>query len=168
MSGPQTSLQCSIEFDSLFEPLLDSEEAAQLLRIHPKTLQRMARRGGIPSVQIGRLWHLRRSQLNAWVEDSRAWLRRMQVKNSRLLPATVKSRLAGPKLKSISFCIGRVGKSSVKFRVPSVCNAGKQTNREQQDAHGSSAIISTGKRKGRRLRPLNVPYCSPVIWGDSS
>jgi helix-turn-helix protein len=28
-----------------FEPLLDSEEAAALLRIHPKTLQRLARRG---------------------------------------------------------------------------------------------------------------------------
>ena len=27
----------------VFEPLLDSDEAAQLLRIHPKTLQRMAR-----------------------------------------------------------------------------------------------------------------------------
>ncbi len=28
-----------------FEPLLDSDEAADLLKIHPKTLQRMARRG---------------------------------------------------------------------------------------------------------------------------
>jgi hypothetical protein len=27
------------------EPLLDTEEAAALLQIHPKTLQRMARRG---------------------------------------------------------------------------------------------------------------------------
>ena len=30
-----------------FEPLLDSVEAAALLRIHPKTLQKMARRGQI-------------------------------------------------------------------------------------------------------------------------
>jgi len=68
MSGPQTSPRSAIEFDSLFEPLLDSDEAAQLLKIHPKTLQRMARRGEIPDVQIGRLWRFRRSELNAWVE----------------------------------------------------------------------------------------------------
>ena len=68
MSGPQTSLRSAIEFDSLFEPLLDSDEAAQLLKIHPKTLQRMARLGEIPGVQIGRLWRFRRSELNAWVE----------------------------------------------------------------------------------------------------
>jgi len=29
---------------SEFEPLLDSEEAAVLLKLHPKTLQKMARR----------------------------------------------------------------------------------------------------------------------------
>jgi excisionase family DNA binding protein len=54
-TGPQTSLRSAIEFESLFEPLLDSDEAAQLLKIHPRTLQRMARRGAIPGVQIGRL-----------------------------------------------------------------------------------------------------------------
>lgn len=68
MSRPQSSLRCAIEFDSFFEPLLDSDEAAQLLKIHPKTLQRMARRGEIPGVQVGRLWRFRRSELNAWVE----------------------------------------------------------------------------------------------------
>jgi hypothetical protein len=31
-----------------FEPILDSEEAATLLKIHPKTLQRLARNGKIP------------------------------------------------------------------------------------------------------------------------
>ena len=67
MSGPQSSLCSAIEFESLFEPLLASDEAAQLLKIHPKTLQRMARRGEIPGVQIGRLWRFRRSELNAWV-----------------------------------------------------------------------------------------------------
>ena len=63
------SLSSPTEFDSLFEPLLDSDGAAQLLRIHPKTLQRMARRGEIPGVQIGKLWRFRRSELNAWMED---------------------------------------------------------------------------------------------------
>lgn len=69
MSGhPPMSPSSPTEVDSLFEPLLDSDGAAQLLRIHPKTLQRMARRGEIPSVQIGKLWRFRRSELNAWME----------------------------------------------------------------------------------------------------
>jgi excisionase family DNA binding protein len=51
-----------------FEPLLDSEEAAALLKIHPKTLQKMARRGEVVAMQIGRLWRFRASALNRWLE----------------------------------------------------------------------------------------------------
>ena len=43
-----------------FEPLLDSIEAAALLRIHPNTLKKMARR-------IGRCWRFRTSDLNEWL-----------------------------------------------------------------------------------------------------
>jgi excisionase family DNA binding protein len=50
-----------------FEPLLDSEEAAAMLKIHPKTLQRLARSGEISGVQIGKLWRFRASALNAWL-----------------------------------------------------------------------------------------------------
>jgi excisionase family DNA binding protein len=50
-----------------FEPLLDSEQAASLLRIHPKTLQKMARRGEIHGTHIGKLWRFRASDLNDWV-----------------------------------------------------------------------------------------------------
>jgi excisionase family DNA binding protein len=38
-----------------FEPLLDSDEAAALLKIHPKTLQRLARTGEIRGLQVGKL-----------------------------------------------------------------------------------------------------------------
>ncbi len=51
-----------------FERLLDSDEAAALLKIHPKTLQKMARNGDITAVQIGRLWRFRASVLNDWLE----------------------------------------------------------------------------------------------------
>jgi excisionase family DNA binding protein len=50
-----------------FELLLDSTEAAALLRIHPKTLQRMARNGDIAGIQIGKLWRFRASVLNSWL-----------------------------------------------------------------------------------------------------
>jgi excisionase family DNA binding protein len=44
-----------------------SDEAAQYLRIHPRTLTRMAQRGEIPSIQIGRLWRFRRTDLDDWL-----------------------------------------------------------------------------------------------------
>ena len=53
--------------DLRFEPLLDSDEAASLLKIHPKTLQRMARRGAITGIQVGKLWRFRASELEQWL-----------------------------------------------------------------------------------------------------
>ena len=50
-----------------FEPLLDTEQAATLLRIHPKTLQKLARAGTVEGVRIGKLWRFRASALNAWL-----------------------------------------------------------------------------------------------------
>jgi excisionase family DNA binding protein len=55
-----------------FEPLLDSEEAAALLKIHPKTLQKLARRGEVVAIQIGKLWRFRASALNQWLEGKMA------------------------------------------------------------------------------------------------
>lgn len=54
------------------EPLLDSVEAAQLLRIHPKTLQRMARKGEVPAMQIGKLWRFSASALLSWEQEKLA------------------------------------------------------------------------------------------------
>jgi len=51
-----------------FEPLLDSEEAASLLKIHPKTLQKLARNGEVEAIHIGKLWRFRASALNRWLE----------------------------------------------------------------------------------------------------
>lgn len=55
-------------YDAVFEPLLDSSEAAALLKIHPKTLQKLARNGEIAAIQIGKLWRFRVSALNEWLE----------------------------------------------------------------------------------------------------
>jgi excisionase family DNA binding protein len=48
---------------------LDSNEAAQLLRIHPKTLQRMARKGEVPALHIGKLWRFSASALLLWQQQ---------------------------------------------------------------------------------------------------
>lgn len=54
------------------ERLLDSDEAAALLGIHKKTLQRMARTGELPGFQIGDLWRFRASILNEWLASKLA------------------------------------------------------------------------------------------------
>lgn len=55
-----------------FDQLLNTEEAATLLRIHPKTLQRMARRREIPAIQVGKLWRFSASALLSWQEEKLA------------------------------------------------------------------------------------------------
>jgi excisionase family DNA binding protein len=53
-----------------FEPLLDAEEAAGQLRVHPKTLMRMARNRVVPAIRIGKYWRFRASTLDAWIRAS--------------------------------------------------------------------------------------------------
>jgi excisionase family DNA binding protein len=50
-----------------FEPLIDNDQAADLLKVHPKVLQRMARRGEVPAHKIGKFWRFRGSELDAWL-----------------------------------------------------------------------------------------------------
>jgi excisionase family DNA binding protein len=70
MSNPSPKpVQHLDKFNLTFEQLLDSDEAAALLKIHPKTLQKMARAGEIAAVQIGKLWRFRASVLNDWIEQ---------------------------------------------------------------------------------------------------
>jgi excisionase family DNA binding protein len=51
-----------------FEPLLSDTQAGELLGLHPKTVQRLARSGEIPAIRIGRYWRFRASELNEWLE----------------------------------------------------------------------------------------------------
>jgi excisionase family DNA binding protein len=50
-----------------FEPLLTAEEASQHLRIHVKTLQKLARERRVPSVRMGKYWRFRLSALDRWL-----------------------------------------------------------------------------------------------------
>ena len=54
---------------SVLERLLDSEEAAAIIKIHPKTLQRLARQKHIRGVQIGTHWRFRASEIEAWYQQ---------------------------------------------------------------------------------------------------
>jgi excisionase family DNA binding protein len=54
------------------EPLLDSQKAAALLDVHPRTLQRMVQRGQIAGVQVGKLWRFRASAIDQWIDRKQA------------------------------------------------------------------------------------------------
>jgi excisionase family DNA binding protein len=38
------------------ERLLTSKEASEVLKIHPKVLERMAKRGEVPALKVGKFW----------------------------------------------------------------------------------------------------------------
>lgn len=50
-----------------FEPLLDSQQAAALMRVHPETVKRRARRGEIPGIKLGKIWRFRASGLETFI-----------------------------------------------------------------------------------------------------
>lgn len=67
MRGNHAVLTSVDDLDRAFEPLLTAEEAAAHLRIHTKTLQKMARAGEVPSIRMGKYWRFHLSMLDAWV-----------------------------------------------------------------------------------------------------
>jgi excisionase family DNA binding protein len=52
-----------------YEPLLNDKQAADFLGgLHPKTVQRMARRGDLPAYRVAKYWRFRASELATWLE----------------------------------------------------------------------------------------------------
>jgi excisionase family DNA binding protein len=49
-----------------FSPLVTPEEAGAFLRVHPKTINRLARTKQIPALRIGRQWRYRWADLIDW------------------------------------------------------------------------------------------------------
>jgi excisionase family DNA binding protein len=54
------------------EPLLDTDQAAAIMRIHPKTLQRYARQGLVRGFQLGSMWRFRASDIDRWISEQLA------------------------------------------------------------------------------------------------
>lgn len=50
------------------ERLLDSDEAASIMKCHPKTLQKLARKGVVRGVHVGKLWRFRASVIEEWIQ----------------------------------------------------------------------------------------------------
>jgi excisionase family DNA binding protein len=67
---PSRESSGTAETESRFEPLLDSREAAALLRMHHKTLERLSRQGRIPGYYYNHRWYFRKSELDAWLHTA--------------------------------------------------------------------------------------------------
>jgi excisionase family DNA binding protein len=52
--------------------VLTLEEAAQLLRCHPRTVKRNAERLGIPYKRLGSLWRFSKVKLEEWIRKEAA------------------------------------------------------------------------------------------------
>ena len=53
-------------FRTEFEALVTPAEASAYLRVHPKTIIRLARQRAIPALRIGKHWRFRLSDLIDW------------------------------------------------------------------------------------------------------
>jgi excisionase family DNA binding protein len=47
--------------------LLTAAEVGALLTVHPKTIMRMATRGELPGIHIGRYWRFDPAELSRWI-----------------------------------------------------------------------------------------------------
>jgi excisionase family DNA binding protein len=72
MHAPQVSSLTSVRFEDRQKPFgverpLTCDEAGELLRVHPRTIKRMAARGEVPGhFRFGR-WFFYPSELDSWM-----------------------------------------------------------------------------------------------------
>jgi len=57
--------------------LLTLNEAAELLQVSTRTLQRMIHSGQMPALKVGGQWRVREAQLRQWVENREGSARAM-------------------------------------------------------------------------------------------
>ncbi|HLG64685.1 MAG TPA: helix-turn-helix domain-containing protein [Ktedonosporobacter sp.] len=53
------------------DDILDAEEVGRLLRIHPRTVIRLAGQGQIPGFKIGGQWRFQRQDIENYIEEQK-------------------------------------------------------------------------------------------------
>ena len=48
--------------------LMTVNELAEYLKLHPLTVRKLARDGQLPAFKVGRRWHVKRDELEKWME----------------------------------------------------------------------------------------------------
>lgn len=54
-----------------FEEPIDSEQAARMLGVKPRTVINLAKQGKIPAFRVGDLWKFLRSDIRAYIDAQR-------------------------------------------------------------------------------------------------
>ena len=49
--------------------ILDAQEVADMLRVHPRTIMRLAKLGHIPGFKVGGQWRFRREAIEAYIRE---------------------------------------------------------------------------------------------------
>lgn len=52
--------------------ILDAEEVGKLLRIHPRTVIRLAGQGEIPGFKVGGQWRFKRQDIEDYIEEQKS------------------------------------------------------------------------------------------------
>jgi excisionase family DNA binding protein len=55
--------------DHLTDNYLTPAEVAGLLKVSPKTIQRLLKKGEIPAFRVGTQWRFDREQIEAWAQE---------------------------------------------------------------------------------------------------
>lgn len=64
----EKSVQVLSPGNDVFEPLLDSQQAGELLHLHPESVKRLARMGEIVAAKMGGVWRFRASSLETYMQ----------------------------------------------------------------------------------------------------
>ncbi|HKF35791.1 MAG TPA: helix-turn-helix domain-containing protein [Ktedonobacteraceae bacterium] len=52
---------------SAFDDILDADEVGRILKIHPRTVKRLASQGMLPGFRVGGQWRFRRGALEEYI-----------------------------------------------------------------------------------------------------
>jgi excisionase family DNA binding protein len=53
----------------VMDDILDANEVGKMLRVHPRTVIRLANQGKIPGFKVGDQWRFRREAINEYIRE---------------------------------------------------------------------------------------------------
>ena len=59
----------------MVDQILTLKEVAAYLKLAEKTAYRLASEGKLPGFKVGGSWRFKRDDLEAWIEESKKWLK---------------------------------------------------------------------------------------------
>lgn len=54
------------------QPFLTPQEVSELLQVSVYTVRRWIKQGELPAYKVGRLWRIKKGDLNTWLDQQRA------------------------------------------------------------------------------------------------